>query len=46
MAGAADPVGGASPLRWIDNHCHLDPATAASQLRDAADAGVVACITV
>jgi TatD DNase family protein len=32
--------------RWIDNHCHLDPAGAAEALADAAAAGVVACIDV
>ncbi len=46
MAAATASAGTESPLRWIDNHCHLDPVTAEVQLRDAAAAGVVACITV
>ncbi len=37
---------GAGALSWIDNHCHLDPITAAEQLRNATAAGVAACITV
>lgn len=37
---------GEPPVSWIDNHCHLDPHTAAAQVSDAAAAGVVACITV
>jgi TatD DNase family protein len=44
--GVAASVRDAPGLRWIDNHCHLDPETAEAQVRDAARAGVVACITV
>ena len=34
------------PVRWADHHCHLDPATAAEQVAEAAEAGVVRLVDV
>jgi TatD DNase family protein len=34
------------PVRWVDNHCHLEPATAAADVAEAAEAGVDRVITV
>jgi TatD DNase family protein len=34
------------PVRWIDNHCHLDPVTAPADVAEAAEAGVERLIDV
>lgn len=44
---AAEPPAARPGVRWIDDHCHLDPADhGAAQLAEAARSGVVRAITV